>query len=121
MRRAPVVAPPVVAASPAVAPPAVAPPVESPPVEKKVHLSVRGSDGAHVILDGADAGRVPLELDLRSRDGTRQLRVELAGHQPLVRALAAAESATVDATLVKRHGKRAPEPQKAQPEIKDPF
>jgi serine/threonine protein kinase len=131
----PVIAPPVVAAPP---PPIAQPPAKTvePPLAKVVHLSVRGTDGAAVILDGVPAGRVPLELDLPAHAGGRALRVEHAGYQPLARTLAAAESATVDAALTRRRAKLEPaqklppaeaaeapkpKPPVAQPEIKDPF
>jgi hypothetical protein len=122
-RPAPVVAQPPSRAEPPtrVEPPTPAPPapalVDKPAAApRQVHLSVRGTAGAEVRLDGRDSGRVPLELDLPAQPAERALTVERAGYLPLARKLDGGADATVDATL---HRKKQRSTQ--EPEIKDPF
>jgi eukaryotic-like serine/threonine-protein kinase len=91
-----------------------------PAAPRNVKLTVKGTEGATVVVDERVVGNIPLDLDLPSGAGTRAITVRLAGYRPWQENVDAGRDAILSVTL-----KRAPVVKKPRGEIedapKDPF
>jgi serine/threonine protein kinase len=109
--------------SPPPAPPvelplATEPVAQLPSVPAMVSVTVRGTAGAIVALNGAKVGVVPLTLELPSEAGTRRFSVSLAGHQSIDRELPADRDVAFEANLGRKPTRGS---SNKRQEVSDPF
>ncbi|HZS36618.1 MAG TPA: serine/threonine-protein kinase [Polyangia bacterium] len=114
---APQPAPPAASAAPAIAPP---PGGAAAPAPRDVHVRVSGPADAELEIDGVARGRLPADVALPSRSGTRNLIVRQSGHRPFSRTVAADRDASVTATPAPRPAPK-PKSKSSAPEIENPF
>jgi serine/threonine protein kinase len=91
----------------AVPKPAVAAPTAPNSAAASVELSVFGSLGAEVLVDGRSLGTIPLAEALPRHSGPHQLTVRKPGYVTLTRSVDSDEDATVRITLVPKPHKAA--------------
>jgi hypothetical protein len=85
----------------------------------RVRLSVTGTEGAEVVLDGVLAGTVPLSIALPPTAGVRHVVVRRPGYKRWSRDIDGASDAALVAPLERAH--RAAPAASAVPQLKDPF
>ena len=100
---APAPTPPPIPSAPTPPPPAVA----AVPTPASVELSVFGSLGAEVLIDGRLLGTIPLAEALPRHSGPHQLTVRKTGYTTLTRSIDSDEDATVRITLTPKTHKPA--------------
>jgi hypothetical protein len=86
-----------------------------------IHLRIDGTVGAEVVDDQRTLGRIPLDVRLASRTGSRRLTIRRAGFVDESRIVPAGRDVRLTVSLQPKPRPALPAAGSASSEIKDPF